>query len=481
MELNLIPFVIETLGMSRKIYKDIDKIYQENKYEFYKFAKENELYNHTMLKEGSLIQEEYNKKLLGIFLYLIEHKDEYLKNEVFNLIKKSYRYSYIFVENNTVIDLNKFTKSFLKKYKGVIDENANSIENHVIIVIFLALNSGKEIIKDDYLNGFIDLLNQRWEHYNKDNQYRIDISKVNDEDKEKIKLVKSAIYKKYGAIKTFDDVFTNGIFEENKLDVASFLFDYENLSSVSIFQNIKFTDKDIDEILYLYILKNKQPIDNEIVDDATKFLISHMYIKYLIKSYKQVKEMYFENNKETIFIELEELEKSLNNTTKKLFLEKRKSSELQNQNELLEKEIIRLKKELDEEKKNKAELIGLREFVFSLDKQEEFVEEEINLENLKQYKSVVIGGHEKWQQKMKELLPNFIFIHPDNLNFDVRILNGVEIIFIYVNYLNHAIYYKVMNAIEGKNIKVIYLNQQNENKVLQVINKIIGGMYNDKI
>ena len=49
----------------------------------------------------------------------------------------------------------------------------------------------------------------------------------------------------------------------------------------------------------------------------------------------------------------------------------------------MEKENTRLKLELENDKKNKEELIGLREFIFSLDKQEEFVSKEIDFNRLK--------------------------------------------------------------------------------------------------
>jgi len=115
----------------------------------------------------------------------------------------------------------------------------------------------------------------------------------------------------------------------------------------------------------------------------------------------------------------------------------------------------------------------LREFLFSLDRQEEYQAEKVEFEMLKNYKAVVIGGHEKWQQRMKEHLPNFIFIHTDQLNFDFKLLDGVDTVFIYPNYLNHAMYYRIMSAIEGKRVKIVYLNQQNDEITLKHIQKAL--------
>lgn len=470
MQVNLLPFVIEALGANKKIYKDIDRIYQENKYEYYKAAKEHELYNHPIVKEGSLIQEEYCKKALGI---LIGPKDEKLVIELEKLFKRGFRYTYTYAEKHLRIDLSKFIYAFMKKYCGEEDENGINIEYHTVVLLFLAINKGREIIENDTYKEYLSLLSFRWEHYGEDNEARISLGKATEEDKQKIKELKQAIYKEYGEILNFNDILQCR-FDAKGMDAAAYLFDYENISSISLFEDIKFTSKNIDEILYLYVLFKEDLKD---IEKATKFLVAHMYIRYMIKAYKQVKEMYFKNNKETMYVELEGLEKSLNSATEKLFSAKQEITRLQQQIEVLEKENRRLQSELAEERKNRNELNSLREFMFNLDRQEEYtVQEEVDMEFLKKYKAVLIGGHEKWQQRMKELLPNFIFIHPDQANFDTKILDSVDIIFIYVNYLNHGIYYRAMNAIEGKNVKVAYLNQQNEEMVLKNIYKEIKAL-----
>lgn len=484
-QINLLPFVVEALGNNKKIYKDIDKLYQESKYDFYKVAKESELYNHQIIKMGSLIQEEYSKKILGILLGAGE--DEYIHSGIRNLIKKGFRYSWTYTQNHAQIDLDKFVKAFAKKFKGMHDENKIQIDFYAIIVLYLAFISSSEIVRNDFYNDFLNDLAFRWQFYNDANKIKISLDKASDIDKEKIKQVKNTIYKKHGQIRNFNDLLI-GQYEAKNMDITSFLFDYENLSTVSIFEDIKFGTRDIDEILYLYVISSEKLreyqeldiygivslIDDEMIDNATSFLISHIYTKYLIKAYKQVKKMYFENNKETMFVELEGLEKSLISTSEKLLLIKQNISELQEANSLLEKENARLKAELEHEKRNREELNSLREFLFSLDKQEDFISENFNPDVLKDYRAMVIGGHEKWQQRMKELLPNFIFIHPDNMNFDARLLDGINYVFVYVNYLNHGLYYKVMNSIEGKNVKVAYINQQNENTVMKIISNNIN-------
>lgn len=469
MELNLIPFVVEALGSNKHIYKDIDNLYQRYKYEFYKAAKESEWYEHPIFKEGSLLQEEYCKKVLGILAADID--DDTVYQDFMKLIQKGFRWTYEYVNKRFSVDVDEYTRAFTKKYHGATDDKGIGIEQHFCILLFLALNMQKKVIENEVHQRFISLLYTRLQHSTGDEKIRMSYDRLKPEDIERVQKLKQKLFKEYGKIRNFDELLAKQ-FDGSKKDMFTFLFDFENLSSVSIFRDLKFTERDIDEILCLYTVIRE---DNELdVDEALQFLIPGIYIKYLLKAYKQVKEMYFRNNKETMFVELEGLERELRKANEKLAEAQRGLSELQKIHGLLQKENERLKIELAEAQRNKNELNSLREFLFSLDQKEEYQAEEIDFDELKKYKAIVIGGHERWQQRMKEYLPNFIFIHPDQLNFDIRLLDGIDIVFVYPNYLNHSMYYKLMAAIEGKDIKIVYINQQNENIALKFIYKTIN-------
>lgn len=468
MGLNLFPFVVEALGSNKTIHKDIDNLYQRYKYEFYKAAKESEWYEHPIFKEGSLLQEEYCKKVLGILTADID--DDMVYQDFMKLIQKGFRWTYEYVNKRFSVDVDEYTRAFTKKYHGATDDKGIGIEQHFCILLFLALNMQKKVIENEVHQRFVSLLYTRLQHSEGDEKIRMSYDGLKPEDIKRVQKLKQELFKKYGGIRNFDELLDKH-FDGSKRDMYTFLFDFEHLSSVSIFQDVKFTERDIDEILCLYtIVREDVELD---VDDALQFLIPGLYIKYLLKAYKQVKEMYFRNNKEIMFIELEGTEKELQRTKEKLKSTQRSLLEAEKIHGLLEKENLRLKAELAEAQRNREELNSLREFLFSLDRQEEYPDEDIDFEKLKQFKAVVIGGHERWQQRMKEYLPNFIFIHPDQLNFDIRLLDGIDIVFVCPNYLNHSMYYKLMAAIEGKDIKIVYINQQNENIALKFIYKTI--------
>lgn len=466
--INLIGFLCEACGQNQKIYTDIDMIYKKRKYEFYNLARESELYHHPLITEGSLIQEEYSKKVLGIFIYL--HNPPYeaeIADDVNNMIKKGWSYAFTFL-NHTQISLSTFMQKFIKKNGGLENLTDDDINANLVILLVMSLSTGKTIIKNDFYHHTIQCFSERLEHYKSNN--RINITQLSLDDKENIMAIKSMIFKKVGKITDFMtllECLSGDMLNEQ----MSFLFDYENLSS-SIFNCVDFTSKDIDEIIFLYYNYHKD-LDKIDVDDAVKFYLYSLYIKYLIKCYKQVKAHYFENNKETQFAELEAKEKALIKTSS--MLEQKEATEINLINRIneLTKKVERMSVELENEALKNNELNSLREFVFRLDSQVSYKETDIDYSRLKSLNAVIVGGHERWQAKMKESLPKCTFIHTDMINFDVNILNSVNDIFFYVNYLNHTIYHKVINYIRGKNKNVHYLNQQNEKLILMEMQKVL--------
>jgi hypothetical protein len=64
------------------------------------------------------------------------------------------------------------------------------------------------------------------------------------------------------------------------------------------------------------------------------------------------------------------------------------------------------------------------------------------------------------------------------MNYDTTIIKNVEMVFIYTNYINHAIYYKTISAAQKFNKQIGYINQSNEelvlNNIIQKLNTLIG-------
>lgn len=517
-QIDMLGLICEAWGYNDKIYKDIDKLYDSKKYECYKLAKNNPWYNHPIINEGSLIQVEHCKKALGILLYQQENPNDidFLK-QVNHIIQKGWNYTHAFIMNHNKINFSKFITNFVKKKKGIHNITDDEVNSNIVILLTLSISLGKEINQKDkgYLSTVPDIV-KRLDYYENKNFSRISLDIITDEEKEELKSLKEKllikIYKQtikrkakmymdkanidehdketlelILQIKDFNQkqfqeivkflnipniknytTYMDNLYETINGIASSFLYDYHNLSE-SLLNYTNFTNQDIDEIIYAYMCSCNSLNKEKSIDKLLDFFICAFHIKGMIKAYNQAKDYYFQNNKETMYIEMEYLEKELKEANEIFEFNQHQSHKIFNKLGAAENKIQKLEKELQQEKQKNVELNSLREFMFSLDKEVEYKNIEVNIDKLKEINGVIIGGHEKWQQKMKEYLPKFIFIHTDMLNFDVTALNGVKDVFFYINYLNHAIYYKVIEYIKNKDVKIHYINVQNEDLVLKNI------------
>lgn len=66
---------------------------------------------------------------------------------------------------------------------------------------------------------------------------------------------------------------------------------------------------------------------------------------------------------------------------------------------------------------------------------------------LKGLKVLVIGGHVNWQNKLKEIYPEFSYIASDNVNFNVGMLKTADLVFFNILHCSHTLYYRVKENI----------------------------------
>ncbi len=466
-QFNILPFVIDAIGENQKIHKDIDELYQSRKFLFHKAAQAHEWYNHQIFTEGGLLHQEYCKKALGIFAFLNDSEDQEINEALQKIFKKGWKYVHAHLENNSVIYPENFVNYLIRKNQGHKNIGIRKYHLQLVMLLFMASNKNKKIIKDYlyiYITGIIYTI---WNNYQENHLNSLE--KILPSDKLKIKKLKNEIYEEIGVInaKGISYAITK------RYSIIERIFLVEKLCLFNITGHIDITEKEIEELLYEYILENEE-IE---IKKATDYLIDAYYIRKIVKAYKHVKTHYFKNNKETMFIEQKVLENDLNTAKSDINIMGEKLKELTNLNKNVNKdkdrEIKRLKKELAKSERNKSELNGLRSFIFNTDNHELYkTEQPYDLEKIKKIKAVVVGGHQKWHEKMKRSLPNFIFISTETNNFDKSILDQVEYVFIYTNYLSHSIYYRVINAIKDPVI-ITYLKHQDEEIVLQEIFKAI--------
>ena len=141
------------------------------------------------------------------------------------------------------------------------------------------------------------------------------------------------------------------------------------------------------------------------------------------------------------------------------------------QNDSKQKELMKQIKISDNEKN---ELYALREFVFSLGKNTtyEIYDSSDILQNYIDYNEIVIiGGHIKWTQKVKELIPNIDIISADQKRVDLNFIRNKKLILFFINYLSHSLYFQVISKIQP-NQKIGYIKQRNISDLIKEITRI---------
>lgn len=125
--------------------------------------------------------------------------------------------------------------------------------------------------------------------------------------------------------------------------------------------------------------------------------------------------------------------------------------------------------EIEALKENQLELYKLRELMFSLEnKQEEVVFKESisnELERILKEKSVVlVGGHIKLIDKLKKRYPTLKWVSSES-TVPVDLLVNADHIFLFYNFMNHSIYYKIMRIVSANpNINWDYIPYTNFEK-----------------
>lgn len=217
----------------------------------------------------------------------------------------------------------------------------------------------------------------------------------------------------------------------------------------------------------------------------------------LIRQQKESREFYFKNNSETQFNELAKAENALSSLKEELEKEKRTISQQERRIGVLEEQIDRLTSELlaeskesakvyieeirkldtqikelqrllNEESEKEEELHLLREFVFALQQEEDIPSKETSLKDVIEGKSIYIfGGHHNWQTKLKTNYPSLIIMDGHNTLFDEQQLLNADIVLLNTSNMSHNLYYKVINVLRKNKIPFDYLGKYANQRLLE--------------
>lgn len=124
----------------------------------------------------------------------------------------------------------------------------------------------------------------------------------------------------------------------------------------------------------------------------------------------------------------------------------------------------------------KDELIGLRNFVYQMSeepgKYREPESARTALDEFKKERVVVIGGHEHWRSKMKEIFPEGLFLAGNNNNFDAAVLRNKRYIIFNTDILKHSSYYRIVKE-KKKGQRILYVHGNNVERCISELEKQI--------
>ncbi|UZQ52402.1 hypothetical protein [Clostridium kluyveri] len=468
----------DALVFNKKMRTDLSRLYDSDKYRFYKKAKESTAYNIDLVTQVALDKEIHIKKSIGLILCAEEDPD--LLKKLIDIVKKYYFKVYQAYKNASLEIMAELSIDLLRSCTDNIGFKA-----YQFILMFL-IKYAKERPENFIDQIFLRAIAQDVEFAEKHSVIKMDTPKKIEEKETLIDGILERINCNKGNIKSAEDI----LYCSNK-EIADYgqmmavLFDFEKMSISNMLNHIELTDHDIKEIILAYTLK----YNDKNLERSTNVLLNGILIKSLIKAYKEVKRLYFENNKETLYLEMQlyedkikeltEENKNLSEKLKKIENEHRAieekliqshSTELSNVKKgngetisALNKEIKQLKKQLEKQSLNNSELFALRETLFNIEKEEDTpYKTDINLSDiLKDKKVLVIGGRDELRKKIKDKYEEISVIDGFNESFDTRIINSMDIVFFYVGSMSHAVYYKAISAIRKNNTPFHYIGKTN--------------------
>jgi hypothetical protein len=428
------------------------------------------------MNQGDLEEEIYARKALGILL--IAEYDFNLRNSIIKILRIYYPEVF-----NSVKKVDK--KKLVNKYSKM-DKITREIEAKLdsAVYFYITIYKSPNWLDEGFITAIIDdIMDFEFEDF-----ISVDIQEEIKEKSSKIYKIKEEFRKKYGEINDYKDfiAFINK-YDEEKLSILKNIFKVNKLDIDYLFKNDEFN---IDKIILAYIEAEKAAFKLEDV------LINSAIMQLLIDKYKESKEIYFNNNEETVNFKLKDLKSVVNEVTDKnrnLNLAVKDLEEYKNQTEnilhnernklikehnieinYLKNRIKELENNLYEEQKYKMELNALREYVFEKDNNYIPEEEEKSLVNyINGKKIIIIGGAKEWRRKFREKYPEIRSLNGFNENFDVTVLGMVDYVFFFTGHMSHATYYKAINYIRLNQIPFGYIGKTNLDLVeLELIDEL---------
>lgn len=439
------------------------------------------------------------RHVAGIVMHSLKNKQPLLLN---SLIKKGYKPFYLLAQNHKTLSYDKVEKTLLKNKPLYLYEEWE-LANTYTVMLFLEMrglfqfdslsrnrlmnyvsmkwqDTFRSIELSEQMFAFKDLPMEKQAAYKEMNKYfnrgmkELSLTGLAENliDRETAALIDIEFEKLYEN--------TSNPFYANKLNEArSRVFTKGEFSSFisaisQVLKSFGFVDTIFSHNLSesekwkLYHVANKSLVDNSL--DKGKYeledlMIVSSFILLVLNESEAARKLYQQEMEEEVYKKFKAKIEALDSSNKELKQElesvmkvfeyyKSEAQAEQDKMSLLEKENNRLKQELAELAEMKKELHSLREFAYEQSNEDvEYIIDDISRDEkinaLKEKAIVIVGGHERWAQKLKELIPTIEFIPIEKVNSFESVKKPNQFIFINTIANRHTNYEKILSLLNN--------------------------------
>ena len=128
----------------------------------------------------------------------------------------------------------------------------------------------------------------------------------------------------------------------------------------------------------------------------------------------------------------------------------------------------------------REELIALREYAYRSELEPSQITEDsfADMKKALADKNIaIIGGHINWINKLKQLFPQWLFIHSESYKtIDGKMLEGKDKVYFFTDHISHATYGKFITAVRERKIPFGYLGTLN---IEQIVRQVYEDMNSD--
>jgi hypothetical protein len=473
-----------SVGLTRteEMKKDIERLYVVDKLKYYKVSQSSEIINNNIMLQGSLEQEIYARKMLGILL--VGEEDKVLRNEIIKLLRKYYYLVYRAVKKCS-------NKELISKYLK-LDCNNRMMQRRLdsAVYLYFVMYCYAKNLDNKYITAIINDIKA----YQLYSPMTTDIDKERENNKSKIEKISAFVKDTYGEYNNYKDILnSNNCAVTDIACILKNIFIINKIDMNELFNDLE--DIDIDNLILSYLKWDYEKLEPEVVIQT---IINGIFIQSLISKYERARELYFKNSHETLYFELNALQEKIEKLEKenkdmksevKLLrkdnenFDKTLNNEINKLNKIHKSEVIDVKKDvkvlenkLDEERKYRNELNALREYMFDVKNQYIPIKPDKTLDHYISDKNIlIIGGTKEWRMKFKQNYNQIRTLTGFNDNFDMSILKNMDYIFFYTGFMSHSTYNKAMRFIRVNQVKFGYIGKTNvdlvEEEIIEEIKK----------